>query len=374
MLTKKIRSIELGLVDLLVAFIVITSGIMVLQLVMGVFEPKRSLFISLLTCLVVGLVFVRQVVLPKSERYIAGLIFMGLLILMPRWSPFLYVEGGQDEGIYVSMSSHFTSTGGWRIRDKVREPLSEIQKIEYDKLNSQDLNVLIPDKYEGLHQPGIYIGDLDKSLYVFQFYPLHPLWMGLASKILGDSNRIYSVVMFSLLNILMLSLIVYELTDRQRLPAYIAAGLLAINPMHVFLSRFPVTENTTIFFSASAIYYLIRYFKGREKNSEKLWHLILSAGAWAGMFFCHIGGFLYMPFLLLVILFGVVSANSKVRLYQIITYGVVVFIVYVLSLWYGMTCSFPYSFDIYNQLFSKRIGGFFTENWFYISIYIALTL
>lgn len=365
------RSVEPELVDVLVAFVVVTSGVMLLQLVLGIFEPISALFFSLLICGVIGLAFVRKVVLPEDTRNIVAIVLMGVLILMPRWSPFLYVEGGQDEGIYVSMSSHFTRTGGLSIKDQVREPLSIAQKIEYDKRNNR-YNVAMPNRSEGWHQPGVYIGDLTKSSYVFQFYPLHPLWMGLASRLLGEQNRVYSLVLFSLLNILMLSLLVYELSGRQRIPAYIAAGLLAINPMHVFLSRFPVTENVTLFFSASAIYYLVRYFKGREQNHEKVWHLILSAGAWAGMFFNHIAGFMYAPILLAATLFGVVTAGSAARMRQIVAYGIAVFIAYLLSLWFGMTGSFPYSFDLYPQIIGKNFGVYFVNHWLSISLFVGI--
>lgn len=72
--------------------------------------------------------------------------------------------------------------------------------------------------------------------------------MALVGEVLGEDNRVYSLVYFSLLNLLMLSLIAFELSNRKLLPAYLVAGFVATNPMHVFLSRFPVTENVTLSF------------------------------------------------------------------------------------------------------------------------------
>jgi len=368
---KYAHSTELEIVDVLVAFIVVTSAIMLLQLVFHVYEPVSALFLSCLACGGIGLVFVRKVVFPRDPWNIAAIILMGVLILMPRWSPFLYVEGGQDQGIYISMSSHFARTGGVSIKDRVREPLTASQKTEYDKRNNSS-NVSMEGRSEGWHQPGVYIGELSKSSYVFQFYPLHPLWMGLAGKVLGEENRVYSLVLFSLLNVLMLALLVYELTGRRRMFAFLFAGLLALNPMHAFLSRFPVTENVTLFFSATALYYLARYFKDRDQSHEKVWHLMLSACAWAAMFFNHVAGFMYAPFLLVVMIYGVATANTVSRMSHVVAYGLAVFVAYALSLWYGMTWSFPYSLDLYPQIFGKSLGIYFVNQWLSITILICI--
>jgi hypothetical protein len=362
-ISEYLHNTELELVDLLVAFIVVTSGIMLLQLVLGIFEPVSALFLSLLICGAIGLAFVRKIDLPMDYRNIAAIALMGVLVLMPRWSPFLYVEGGQDEGLYVSMSSHFARAQGLTIKDQVREKLSEGQKLVYDKNNNHYDDKVVPQRYEGFHQPGVLISDLSNSSYIFQFYPLHPLWMALVGKVLGGENKVYSLVCFSLLNILMLSLLVYELSGRKRAPAFLAAGLLALNPMHVFLSRFPVTENVTVFFSASAFYFLLRYFKDREQGKEQAFHLILSAGSYACLCFNHLAGFMYLPFFLLVLIAGMVSTDSVKRVQHLAGYGLALAVAYFLSLWYGVTWSYPYSYDVYRSIFGVGVGTFFINHW-----------
>jgi hypothetical protein len=338
---------------------------MLVQLVFGRFDAGNALFESLLICGGAAMIVVRRIVVPRDPRNIAAIVLMGLLVLLFRWNPFLYVEGGQDQGVYVSMSAHFARTQGLPVKDKVREKLSAIERTEYDKLNNRydTENFYVPGRSEGEHQPGIFIGDLSRSAYVFQFYPLHPLWMALAAKVLGAENRVYSLVGFSLLNVLMLSLLAYELSGRKRAPAFIAAGLLAINPMHVFLSRFPVAENLVVFFSASAFYYLLRYLNAREVGPSQVSSLVLSAGAWAGLFFTHIGGFLYAPLVVAVVAAGAVTAGSFGRMLEIAGYAFAVMAAYVLSLWYGMTWSFPYSYGTYVGVLGLGPGTFFVNHW-----------
>ena len=359
------RKIEVTAVDALVLLVVVTSGVMIFQLVRSRFDPASSMFISLLICGAAGLAFVRRVAFQGDVRHIIAVTLMGLAVLLFRWSPFLYVASGQDQGVYVAMSAHFARTQGLAITDRVREKLPESEKSEYDKLNNRPLRAdfVVPGRSEGEHQPGVFIGDLSRSSYVFQFYPLHPLWMALAAKVLGEENRVYSLVFFSLLSALMLSLLTYELADRKSAPAFLAAGLLAINPMHVFLSRFPVSENVTIFFSATAFYYLLRYFKARAAATGQAFNLVLSAGAWTCLFFTHIGGFLYAPLILAAIVAGVVTAASFRRVLEIGSYGLGVLAAYAVSVWYGMTWAFPYSFGTYLGTFGSGLGTLFIEHW-----------
>jgi len=361
----KLRAIELDLVDVIVGYVIVTSGVMLVQLVTARFEPFIALLESLLICAAAALVFVRRIVVPGDPRVWVTVALMSAVTLMLRWDPFLYVEGGQDEGVYVSMSAYFARTHGLEITDRVREKLPEAEKPAYDRLNNRydPANAQLRGRSEGEHLPGIFIGDLSRSAYVFQFYPLHPLWMAVAAKVLGDQHRVYSLVAFSLLDVLMLSLLAYELSGRKRGAAFLAAALLAINPMHVFLSRFPVTENVIVFFSASALYYLVRYFKAAESDRGQGWNLVASTGAWAGLFFTHIAGFLYAPVLLAALLAGTVSARTAGRALGLLGYGLGVMLAYALSLWYGMTWSFPYSYGTYVGLFGVELGTLFVDHW-----------
>lgn len=369
------RRVELAPVDLLVLFIVVASAGMLAQLVAGVFIPAQALFASFMICAAAGWMFPRR---PGSRFDARTAIAAGLLLALAlalRWHPFLYVEGGQDQGVYVAMSSHFERTRGARVTDEVRLKLPESERAEYDRLNNRydGPAAAAPGRSEGEHQPGVFIEDLARSAYVFQFYPLHPLWMSAAARILGGENRVYSLVFFSLLDILMLSLLAYELSGRRRLAGFLVAAFLAVNPLHVFLSRFPVTENLVFFFSASAFYYLLRYFNAAKEGSPHPWMLALSCGSWACLFFSHIGGFLYLPLIFTAMVLGIVTVDASRRALHLAAYGAGVLAAYLLSVWYGIAWSFPYSLGTYRILFGSA-GDLVTYHWIWIGLLLAVAM
>jgi len=354
-----------SLLDALVALVVTTSLVMVVQVTLGRFDPAWAIIWSLLVCAAAGALFVRRFAWPRPSRTLAAGIVLALVALTVRSPPFLYVEGGQDQGVYVAMSAHFARTHGLAITDRVRERLPVAERAEYDRRNNRHDPTRIEaiGRSEGEHLPGVFITDLTRSAYVFQFYPLHPLWMALGSAALGDEHRVYALVGLSLLSILMLSLLAYEIGDRRPMAAFVAAALLALDPMHAFLSRFPVSENVTLFFSAAAFYYLLRYVKLRDTEDGQGWRLALSAAAWTCAFFSHIAGFMYVPLVCLAIVLAIATAARRRQAFELFAYGVLVLVGYALSLAYGMTWAFPYSLGIYRSIFGIPAGSYFVDHW-----------
>lgn len=351
--------------DVVVAAVMAISLVMFVQLLLGVFRPMSAVFLGVGAVGIGTLVFVRRLAWPDRRAILIALA-LGGLALLPRLNPFLYVWGGQDQGIYVAMSSYFGRTHGLPIKDEVRESLSDGDKAEYDKFNQWEQfgeARMRRGYFEGTHQPGIYIKSLEDSEYVFQFYPLQPLWMALFADLLGDAHRVQAVTFFSLLNILMLSLLAYELAGGMIGAGILLACLLVVSPIHAFLSRFPVTENVTVFFSATAFYYLVRYFKARSAGELRPSALALSGGAWFCLFCNHISGFMYFPVLASAAFAGAATARSRREMLHMLFYGMGVIFAYAISLWYGLTWSFPYSFDIYRAIFGKDLGALFVAHW-----------
>jgi hypothetical protein len=170
---------------------------------------------------------------------------------------------------------------------------------------------------------------------------------------------VYALATLSILAIVMLSLLAYEIAGRRPAAGFIVAALLAVNPMHAFLSRFPVSENVTVFFAATAFYYLVRSFK----SGGSVLALTFSAGAWACVFFTHIAGFLYAPIVAAVILAGAAGARDRRTLLQMLGYGLAVLGAFALSLWYGTTWAFPYSYQTYRQVFGQSLGELILYEW-----------
>ncbi len=351
-----------SLLDIIVVFIISTSIVSISSLLLNVFKVHISIILSLLFTL--SIFYIRSSMwtidlnLKKNTHtlYILILLLIGLLF---RVEPYHYIAGGQDEGVYVNMSQYFEKYGKIFITDDVRNNLTEDLKNAYDSANLK-INIRVEDQYEGSYLPGVYLKDQQNSEYVFQFYHLHPLWMSIFGKLFGDENRIYSLVFFSLLSIIAFYLLAFEFTKNQYL-AFFAGALLAINPLHAFFSKFPVTEIVALTFSTLSFYYLLKYY---NLTREKLYfpvYLVLSSLLMCGMFFTRISGFMYIPFFYMILILVQIYILDKTVKNHIKVYIFSVFLLYAISVWYGMVFSFPYSHDIYNISFSKVFGSKWQE-------------
>ena len=295
--------------------------------------------------------------LSLKIRWLPGRIPVVLLIILLaalifRVDPYLYLPGGQDQGLYVSMSATYEKKGSAFITDKVRKKAIESGLEEYyDRFNQHHRANAVKGEYEGVHVPGVYIKDLSASLYVYQFYPLHPLWMSLTGKFFGDSNRVYSLIFFSLISIVGFYLLCLELTEGNKTASALVSIFLALNPLHAFFSKFPVTEIVALAFSCLGFLYLIRYYQKASKGHLMHFYLILSAGLFTCMFFTRISGFLYMPFFYLFTIITILFEKDKSVRKHLIFYFISIFILYAISVVYGMNYSYPYSHDIYRGSF-----------------------
>jgi len=59
------------------------------------------------------------------------LLIILLAALIFRVGPYLYLPGGQDQGLYVSMSATYEKKGSTFITDKVREKAIELGLEKY---------------------------------------------------------------------------------------------------------------------------------------------------------------------------------------------------------------------------------------------------
>ncbi len=267
------------------------------------------------------------------------LLFILLVALLFRAQPYLYVPGGQDQGVYVNMSATYEKTGSTFLIDDVRKKAIEsgLKKF-YDSANQM---------------PGIYIKSLSKSEYVFQFYPLHPIWMAIAGKFTGKDNRVYSLVLFSLLSIVAFYLLAREFSGGNKISSVMVSLLLALNPLHAFFSKFPVTEVVTLAFSSLSFFYLVRYYNQASAGKIGSFYLVLSAMLFGCMFFTHIRGFLYIPFFYFLTLSTILFERNEPARRQLMLCFLSIFVLYALSVVYGMVYSYPYSHDIYNMSFTE---------------------
>ena len=257
--------------DFLVLSVVCISYAAVALLALDAFDARITVVAGLLLA-TAGRYFLPASFDPEhasSGKAVYPVILLVLLAaLLFRAEPFLPLHGGQDQGVYVSMSAHLQREGSVFIDDPVPAALpNEQARNIYDSRLSWNRGQSL--------QPGIYLSRT-RGDYVFQFYHLHPLWMATFAEWFGDGARFYSLTFFSLLSIVGLCLLVLEITGA-RMAALVTGLLLALNPLHVFFSRLHVTEIVALAFSAVGFYYLARAARGIQGGAPPASTAALSA-------------------------------------------------------------------------------------------------
>jgi hypothetical protein len=344
---KQGNSVFGRVLDFIVLNVLAISISSILLLVFNVFEPKIAVFVGIAFALLLFSMLKRDAD-PVSNPVPIGVLSIGFLILFAlifRADPYPWINGGQDQGVYVSMSSYYQHGGDIFIEDNVLPHLTA----------DQAKNAYLESRSKGSFHPGVYYGG--EKDYVFQFYHLHPLWMANFAEFFGDNARTYSVVFFGLLSIVFLSLLAFELSNS--CVAAISAGvLLAINPLHVFFSKWPVTEIVALGFSSMAFYYLVRAYRVKERIKQSRFALMISCTSLTLLFFTRITGFLYLPGLFLLFIAGAWLYRVKNERFgrDLSLYVFIVVATYILSIFYGLRYSPNYSVDIYRGVFEKLLG------------------
>lgn len=351
--------------DYLAIMVATVSIVSITLLITDSFHPKQAFFIggSLATII---FSFAKMRSISTADGQGLGFFTLFSLILFAavfRLEPYPWINGGQDQGVYVSMSAYYQKGGNLFITD----PIS-------DKLSNETLKTIYKENLpEGSFQPGVFYSS--RNDYVFQFYHLHPLWMAIFADFLGDGARIYSLTFFSLLSIIFLSLLAFELSGSRA--AALAVGiLLAVNPLHAFFSKWPVTEIVALAFSSMAFYYLARAYRLADYVVPSRWALGISCLSLSMLFFVRISGFLYLPALLLVFMVGTwfyqVHNNRFGK--DLAAFSVACICLYVLSVFYGLSFSPNYSIYIYRSNFGRFANGDWILVMSVILIFMLLTM
>ena len=349
--------------DFLVIAILAVSFCSIVLLVFDSFTPRIVVFGGVFLAVTVYLYFIDCLsfsFLHYDTKTLLVLLAILFLSLIFRTAPFPWVHGGQDQGVYVNMSSYFQHGGKIFIEDNVINTLPSEKLVKIYKENLRP----------GAFQPGVFYGG--EKDYVFQFYHLHPLWMGIFGDFFGDMGRVYSLTFFSLLSIIGLFLLTFELSG-SRLAAGSVGVLIALNPLHAFFSKWPVTEVVALAFSSLSLYYLARYLKlFFEKGRSNRILVVIAALCMSALFFVRISGFFYVPFFLILFIIGLFLAYSKKNAagYGLMLFSGICLILYATSVYYGLVFSPNYSNSIYRVTFGKFLG----ENWKYIVFIGASTI
>ena len=335
---------HVGLFEIICFIVVIVSFISILLLTIHKFNPYWALSLSTGVLIFLFIKYRGSFSIEKIwTKNNAALLLILFLALTFRYKPYLHTYGGiQDQGPYVLMSEMYAKTGSTFIHDDVRSKIND--SILLQQYDSQDQLVI------GEHSSwGIHLRDPNNGIYAFRFYPLHPLWMSIFSAVFGGENRVYSLLLFSLISISAFFLIVYELFDRKLAPAIIAGLIIAVNPFHAYLSKIPVSEIVCMAFVFSSLYFLLKCYKDAESNHMlkiNNLYLFLSATLIGCLFFTRITAFVYLPFFYFLTIMSILYLpNNKIKK-SFLVYFSCVFGLYALSILYGQHYTPRYVQDI----------------------------
>jgi len=330
----------------LAAAVPIISLVSVALLVFGAFTAQRALLIGI----PLAVWFARPLYRAAERetqwprRGAVWLAFVLLLSLLLRWPPSLHLQSWGDPGMYMAMAGYFDDKGTLDVTDEVRERLVSPEAVARFDANNVYLN---------LYQPGISSEPENPGHYIFQFYHVDSAWMAIFAGVLGLGLASASQVFFGLLSILFAALSVERLTRDWRFGVATAA-LFALLPLHIFFSKFPISEMPTLALAFISIYALAHCTTSRLDAVQTRW-LAVAAASFAALFLTRISGFVYLP----VIYIGAVLCQVFIddartrRQWGLFWFSLIVF--YFGSVLYGLEWSHPYSISIYHMHFGGRL-------------------
>jgi hypothetical protein len=329
----------------LISFLPITSVVGVGLLICGAFTPQRTVLIGGLC----GILIYRHLSpADGASRWPArAQVMLGMLLVFAffiRWPPALYLEGGQDQGVYISMAAHFAETGSLGGTDELRAALQRPGAIErYDANNVRD----------GAYLPGVYADATNPGNFFFQFYPVHPLWMAMFGGLLGMEHAVLSQIFFALVSLFFAALLAERLTRNWRI-GIVYAGALALLPLHVFFSKFPISEMPTLAFALMGWFAILCYHDSTPSRPRPSW-LFAAASCFLALFCIRISGFVYLPVILVGALATHAFVDDPITRRQWARCWILIIAAYAASVCYGMIWAAPYARVTYRTGFGERI-------------------
>jgi hypothetical protein len=321
----------------------IISLVSVLLITFGIFKPLYVVISSPILLILFLFIFKIR---PDFKDYrftwvIIAILLFGFILRIVPWQ---YLEGGQDEGVYMAMSKQYETSGKLSFGDISKPFLDDKTEKEYKEQGAW-------------YVLGLKANDDNGKLY-FDFYPLHPLLMSVTGFILGDDFRAYSITIFSLLSLIGAYLLAYELSG-SKYAGYIAAGILAISPLHLYFSRFPVTEIIALALSLNILYFLLIGFK-----SKRFIYLAISLFLINMFMYLRLTWIIALPVCFVVTLLTILYSKESIQKKKWILWGGLLLGSFLLStLFYYLKINFLYT-HFYSMIFE-----YIPEYLFYIIIF-----
>lgn len=269
------------------------------------------------------------------------LLVLGVGLLF-RLTPYAYILGGQDQGVYVNMAMELVRTGALEPVDLVLKAIADPSITESYLQGNYNPTIYLPGVYSTA-------GGLE-----FQFYHLFPVWLALFADLMGVEGAGYGLTLLSLVSLLFFQRLAHLISGRASV-GLVAGLLLAVNPLHAFFSKFPVTEVPTLAFSAMSFAFLVGYWRAPEAAGARRL-LAISVSALGMLFMTRISGFMYLPFVLVLSVAVAMFELDPDRRRGVLVWSVAVVMLYAFSVMDGLRWSSVYATDIYRLSFAPLLG------------------
>ncbi|MCD4811914.1 glycosyltransferase family 39 protein [bacterium] len=346
---------DISLIDIIVAYVSIVSIINVVLLSFEIFYPVLSLVLGVIVCGLIFLLFKLRINIRKVKSLSLFLLPIILIAIFLRLSPNLYLTGGQDQGTYVSLSKQYQENKSLYIKDELRESLSVDAKYYYD----------IGNVFAGVKE-----FDIDNSEYLMPFYPVFPSWMATFGEMFGSDNRVYALTMFSILSIVGMYLFSYEISGKNKRVGLLASFLLAINPLHVYFSRVPLTEIVSLTFFLFSFYYLMRFYRNWGKRKRDILSLVLSLVTINALFYTRMNAIFFIPIIVLIPISYYLFKKDKLLLKHLTGYSTIWILTMMLSFLY-YKIFIP---NLFNLVVGKRLLSYFDSYIIQVSFVLGTLL
>jgi hypothetical protein len=249
------------------------------------------------------------------EIYIATVV--AVLAIVFRFGPFTFLQGGQDQGLYVNMASTLHKWGSVRFPDSFRASLDQTAQQMYDQTQLASISVV----------------DSFQSTMTIEFYPLHPALMAICRFIFGGYGH-QSLILMSLLGVVAAWYLAIEVDGRKPV-AFLFSLFVAINPALTFFSKFPVSETIALTYVLIGMIYFLRYLRLEEVKGRRL-SLLISLLSFNCLFYVRWQFILYVPFFVALILWNFLRQSGFKNQRQLFQFVGLVFVLFALSMFYYM--------------------------------------
>ena len=216
-----------------------------------------------------------------TERpVIIGMVIILLVSIWLNGTPSEVIIGARDAGVYANTGFMIARTGGIIQHDAVVADLAQRKATDADAAQgwSNLLGVQSADRFMAarMRLAGLFIFDktATQGAYTPQFLHLFPAWIGLFSAVFGVKLGILATGLAGVVGAWSVGMAGRAL--KSPWVGVIAMALIALNGVHVWFSRYPMSETTAQWLFFAAVYGLAMRTKP-NRNDTLLTSLIAGA-------------------------------------------------------------------------------------------------